>query len=46
MLKQGIALAERRLAIAERKLAQVETIRSDESARLARLRAFLAEEEN
>ncbi|MCL4531940.1 MAG: MerR family transcriptional regulator [Actinobacteria bacterium] len=45
VLRQGIALAERRLAIAEQKLAQVEAIRLDECARLARLRAAMAEEE-
>ena len=45
VLRQGIALAERRLAIAERKLAQVEAIRLDECARLVRLREHLAEEE-
>ncbi|MCL4535427.1 MAG: MerR family transcriptional regulator [Bacteroidetes bacterium] len=45
LLRQGIALAERRLTIAERKLAQVEAIRLDDCARLARLRALLAEEE-
>ncbi|HLG51948.1 MAG: MerR family transcriptional regulator [Chloroflexi bacterium] len=43
-LRQAIDLAERRLAIISRKLAQIETIRVEEQARLARLQALLAHE--
>ena len=46
LIKESIALAERRLAIAERKLAQVEVIRSEACTRIARLRALLVEEEH
>ncbi len=46
LLREGIALAERRLAIVERKLAQVEAIRADECARVSRMKGLLAEDEN
>lgn len=45
VLRDAINLAEQRLRIVERKLAQVESARSDEMKRLARLRRLLAEEE-
>ncbi|HEX5415171.1 MAG TPA: MerR family transcriptional regulator [Chloroflexota bacterium] len=43
MLRDAIALAERRLAIVEGKLAQITALRDEESARLARMRARLAD---
>ena len=43
VIRDAIALAERRLAIVEGKLAQVAAVRDEEAARLARLRALLAD---
>jgi DNA-binding transcriptional MerR regulator len=45
VLRDAIRLAEQRLAMVERKLAQVESVRSEEKKRLARLRRLLTEEE-
>ncbi|CCF85280.1 MerR family transcriptional regulator [Nitrolancea hollandica] len=45
VLQTAIRLAEQRLGIVERKLEQVESVRSEELSRLARLRRLLAEEE-
>lgn len=44
VLREAIALGERRLRIVERKLAQVESLRSEEQERLDKLHAMLAEE--
>ncbi|HET8632415.1 MAG TPA: MerR family transcriptional regulator [Thermomicrobiales bacterium] len=43
VIRDAIALAERRLAIVEGKLAQVAAVRDEEAARLTRLRALLAD---
>lgn len=45
VLQNAIRLAEQRLGIVERKLEQVESVRSEELSRLARLRRLLGEEE-
>lgn len=45
VLRDAIALAERRLGIVERKLAQVESVRREEQGRLERLRQALEEEQ-
>ncbi|HEX5505565.1 MAG TPA: MerR family transcriptional regulator [Thermomicrobiales bacterium] len=44
VVRDAIALAERRLAIVEGKLAQVAAVRDEEAQRLARLRAMLTAE--
>jgi DNA-binding transcriptional MerR regulator len=45
VLREAIALAEKRLAIVERKLEQVQAVRDDEAQRLDRMRRMLEETE-
>ena len=46
ILREAIALAERRLAIVEHKLEQVAAVRAEEQERLARMRRMLADAEH